>query len=109
MPLCWAVTIDSLRCRMGSKQVSSLTGAFELSAVLIGTQETFRHAVAQFGDVVQLQHVSRFVDLAAEITFFDVQEEGFLLQSAGRNGRKRTFGRPRPAHVDRWARAQRRR
>lgn len=57
------------------RKEKTLTCAFELGAVLVGAEETVRHAVAQLGHVVDLQHVDRLVHLAAEVALVQVQKE----------------------------------
>jgi len=43
--------------------------AFQFGAILVGSPEAIRLAVAQLGDVVELKDVRRFVHLAAEVAF----------------------------------------
>lgn len=63
-----------------SRREKTIAGALKLGAIFVRSEVAFAHAVAQLGDVVQLQHVGRFVHLATEIAFLDVEEEDFVLR-----------------------------
>ena len=58
-------------------EIKGRTGALELGAVLVWTEETVGNAVAQLGHVVELKDVDRLVHLAAKVTVLEVQEENF--------------------------------
>lgn len=59
-----------------------LTCALQFVALLVRALETVDVAVAQLGQLQELQNVRRLVHLAPEVTVFEVQEEHFSSGSA---------------------------
>lgn len=58
-----------------------LTCAFELLAQLVRAHEAIWSPVAQMRQLKELQHCGWLVDLAPEVSIFEVQEEDFAFNS----------------------------